>query len=79
MAPRPHDFHLIEPYERTFDVLDLIRAERAEPDWRFIYTFGNFFHPFAGELLEELNKESLPGMLDPAFHARLEEDPAADY
>lgn len=51
----------------------------VEPDWRFTYTFENFFHPFVGELLQKLNKDSLPGMLDPAFHAGLETDPAADY
>ncbi len=40
----------------------------------FTYTFENFFHPFVGELIEELNKGSLPGMLDPAFHADLKAD-----
>lgn len=35
----------------------------------FTYTFENFFHPFVGELIEKLNKESLPGVLDPAFQA----------
>ena len=27
------------------------------------YTFTNFFHPFIGELIAKLNRESLPGML----------------
>jgi hypothetical protein len=40
----------------------------------FTYTFTNFFHPFVGELLEQLNKESLPGMLDPAFQGSLKAD-----
>lgn len=38
----------------------------------FTYTFENFFHPFVGELIEQLNKESLPGMLDPTFQHNLE-------
>ena len=40
----------------------------------FTYTFENFFHPFVGELIEQLNRESLPGMLDPTFHAGLKAD-----
>lgn len=40
-------------------------------DTRFTYTFENFFHPFVGELIEKLNKESLSGMLDPNFHQEL--------
>jgi hypothetical protein len=37
----------------------------------FTYTFANFFHPFVGELIARLNRQSLAGMLagqsDPAF------------
>lgn len=38
-----------------------------QEDTKFTYKFENFFHPFVGELIKELNKESLPGMLDPSF------------
>lgn len=41
-------------------------------DIQFTYTFENFFHPFVGELVEKLNIESLPGMMDPKFHKDLE-------
>jgi receptor-binding and translocation channel-forming TcA subunit of Tc toxin len=34
----------------------------------FIYTFYNHFHPFVGELLGKLNKDSIEGLLDPTFH-----------
>jgi hypothetical protein len=37
----------------------------------FTYTFENVFHPFVGELIEKLNRESLRGMLDPDFHQSL--------
>lgn len=40
-------------------------------DTKFTYTFENFFHPFVGELIKQLNRESLPGMLDPKFHQSL--------
>ncbi|SDW57229.1 hypothetical protein SAMN05444487_104152 [Marininema mesophilum] len=40
-------------------------------DTEFTYTFENFFHPFVSELIEKLNKESLPGMLDPNYHQSL--------
>lgn len=45
---------------------------RREQDTAFAYTFENFFHPYVGELVEKLNKDSLPGMLDPAYHKSLE-------
>jgi hypothetical protein len=34
---------------------------------KFSYTFGNFFHPFVGDLIKQLNQSSVAGMLDPAF------------
>ena len=34
---------------------------------KFSYTFGNFFHPFIGDLIKRLNQTSVAGMLDPAF------------
>lgn len=37
----------------------------------FTYTFENFFHPFVSELIQKLNKESLPGLLDPNYHQSL--------
>lgn len=46
-------------------------------DRRFTYTFENFFHPFIGELISKLNRESLPGMLDAAWQDELKTgDPA---
>jgi hypothetical protein len=39
----------------------------------FTYTFENFFHPFVGELIRKLNRDSLPGLLDPVFHESLSE------
>jgi hypothetical protein len=40
-------------------------------EYKIAYDFDNFFHPFVGELIEKLNKESLVGMLDPKFHQEL--------
>ncbi len=34
---------------------------------KFSYTFGNFFHPFVGNLIQKLNQTSVAGMLDPVF------------
>jgi hypothetical protein len=42
-------------------------------DPEFTYKFENFFHPFVGELIKELNQVSLPGMLDAKFHEKLKE------
>jgi hypothetical protein len=44
------------------------------------YRFENLFHPFVGELIEKLNKDSLSGLLDPSFQTGLTErlvDPTA--
>ncbi|MGH8608505.1 MAG: hypothetical protein ACREX9_14170 [Gammaproteobacteria bacterium] len=40
-------------------------------DTQFTYTFENFFHPFVGELVEKLNKQSLAGLLDAKYHQEL--------
>jgi hypothetical protein len=37
----------------------------------FTYKFENFFHPYVGELIEELNRGTLADMLDPGFHQSL--------
>jgi hypothetical protein len=36
----------------------------------FTYTFENFFHPYVGELIEQLNTKSLAGLLDADEHAK---------
>jgi hypothetical protein len=41
-------------------------------DRRFAYTFENFFHPFVGELVSKLNRESLRGMLDANWQESLQ-------
>src|SRR5262245_21914782 len=45
----------------------------------FTYTFENFFHPFAGELVATLNKESLPGMLAAQLDPALVQDFFEDF
>ncbi|MFF1566870.1 hypothetical protein ACFVY1_25645 [Streptomyces sp. NPDC058293] len=40
-------------------------------DIEFSYSFENFFHPFVGELIDQLNRKSLAGLLDPKFHQSL--------
>src|SRR6266568_3104998 len=41
---------------------------------QFTYTFGNFFHPFVGELISKLNRDSLPGVLDATWQDGLKQD-----
>ncbi|GHO71424.1 hypothetical protein KSC_103160 [Ktedonobacter sp. SOSP1-52] len=47
---------------------------RIHIDTQFTYTFENFFHPFVGELLAKLNRDSLPGMLDATWQDGLKQD-----
>lgn len=44
---------------------------RLATQTRFEYTFDNFFHPFIGELIAKLNRDSMAGMLDPAWQKGL--------
>jgi hypothetical protein len=47
---------------------------------QFTYTFENFFHPFVGQLIQQLNKTDVAGMLDPDFLKGLVADySASDY
>ena len=48
-----------------------LEAWIGKKDTEFTYTFENFFHPFVGELIEQLNRKSLAGLLDPNFHQSL--------
>lgn len=43
-------------------------------DTKFTYSFENFFHPYVGELVEQLNRKSLAGLLDPDFLQALTDD-----
>src|SRR5687767_2788949 len=59
------EFHIAE-LEASTESLWIIKEETE-----FACIFENFFHPFVGELIEQLNRKSLSGMLDPAFHKSL--------
>ncbi|HEX4962203.1 MAG TPA: toxin [Thermoanaerobaculia bacterium] len=56
-----------------FAGLALTSAKGAE-NVEFTYTVENVFHPFLGELIEQLNKKSLPGLFDPKFQDGLAQD-----
>jgi hypothetical protein len=45
----------------------------------FAFEFHNFFHPFVGELIEKLNRDSLTGLLDASFHKKLESEFFKDF
>jgi Tc toxin complex TcA C-terminal TcB-binding domain len=56
----------------TASQAEAIADENTDP--KFNYTFENFFHPFAGELISKLNRESLSGMLDARWQDSLKQD-----
>jgi hypothetical protein len=41
-------------------------------DTQFTYTFNNFFHPYVGELIAQLNRTSLAGVMDPKWQDSLD-------
>jgi hypothetical protein len=47
--------------DRNGTIIGLPYAEQ------FSYEFENFFHPFVGSLIQQLNQTSVAGMLDPSF------------
>ncbi|HBP89133.1 MAG TPA: toxin [Nitrospiraceae bacterium] len=71
MKPRNTGLFIHETGDRS-KTSEPVRALHIER--KFSYSFENFFHPFVGELVEKLNRESLPGLLDPKFHQDLKKD-----
>jgi hypothetical protein len=54
--------------EQSLGSIHVNEAMALTPE--FTYDFNNFFHPFVGELIAKLNKESLPGLLDPVYQKK---------
>jgi hypothetical protein len=61
-------------HERTDErrMSESARMSRNPND--FTYTFENFFHPYVGELIEQVNRASLPGLFDPVFQNKQHEE-----
>jgi hypothetical protein len=56
----------IQDFHTAKDVIYWGGYYTERQDTQFTYTFENFFHPFVGELIEKLNKESLSGSKIPS-------------
>src|SRR5262245_42007169 len=54
---------MITKYHNSMDV-SIVSGATPGQFAKATYTFENFFHPFVGELIFKLNKDSLAGMLD---------------
>ncbi len=53
--------------------MDARRVGVSRDPNKFTYTFENFFHPYVGELIEQVNRGGVSGLLDPVFQKRLNE------
>lgn len=51
------------------DLAAVARTTLPQVD-QFTYTFENFFHPFVGDMITQLNLGSVASLLDPAFQAK---------
>lgn len=51
-------------YHMREDWTTLVAAAATKQDTQFTYRFENFFHPYVGKLLQQLNIESLTGLFD---------------
>jgi hypothetical protein len=58
-------------YFVEFNPEEFMEEDSVETYTKTTYKFNNHFHPFVGEFLEQLNKESLAGLLDVKFQKSL--------
>jgi len=56
------DFHIESA------LLDFAIVAPWNSQTRYTYTFYNHFHPYVGELIDQLNRNSIRGLLDPVYH-----------
>ena len=58
------------------DLIEIIRNDVAAPKQKpkITYHFHNHFHPYIDDLLSELNRKSLAGLMDVNFHSDLVKD-----
>lgn len=70
--------YLIDAKQGFFDYTRAKDTIRKVKVWnqrvKLSYTFYNHFHPYVQELLEQLNRKSVDGLLDVNFHAGLVDD-----
>jgi hypothetical protein len=66
-------------YHGATDAAKAKWASTLHTDVKFTYDFRNFFHPYVGDLIEVLNRESLTGLFDPATQAMREDFFDATY
>jgi len=59
-------------FHETAIELQTPALQRLCTDTEFTYEFQVFFHPYVGELIAQLNKKSLAGLLDPNYHQTLD-------
>lgn len=67
---------------KLFHNHDLVRkfgAARLVTDTEFTYKFENFFHPFVGELISQLNRRSLAGVMDAKWQEGLANRPESTF
>ena len=57
------DLSLVTGKSATYNLGNIYRWQRD----LFSYDFQNFFHPWVGQLIKQLNQTSVAGMLDPGF------------
>jgi Tc toxin complex TcA C-terminal TcB-binding domain len=63
-------------FHHHYDMIDVLDAHMptSTVKIKITYNFFNHFHPFTGELIEQLNKKSLAGLFDVDFQSRLVDD-----
>src|SRR5262249_21445381 len=59
----------IGKFHYSGDLVAVAAGKSVQVD-QFTYTFENFFHPFVGDMIKQLNQGSVATLLDPAFQAQ---------
>src|SRR6476620_11559200 len=66
--------NLVSRFHDRALVADWLPVSAGHWDSKFRYTYENFFHPFVGELLAQLNRGSLADVMDTTWQESLKEN-----
>ena len=66
-----NDISIKKQFHNYLDLPLIPKLQSDQNITKFTYKFSNFFHPFIGELVEQLNKKSLAGLFDVNFQNQL--------
>src|SRR5688572_9130394 len=69
------EYAIKNQFHHYYDIRDVSGVRAPVHNYLHItYNFSNHFHPYTGELIEQLNRKSLAGLFDVDFQSKLVDD-----